>query len=491
MTETFEARYAAIASRDRRHDGRFFTAVRTTGIYCRPSCPARTPYPENVTFFTTAAAAQAAGFRACKRCRPEAAPGSADWDLRADLVARALRLVNDGAVDEGGVAALARRLAVSERHLHRVMVAEVGVGPLALARMRRAQTARLLLEATDLPVTSVAFAAGYASVRQFNDSIREAFGAAPTDLRRGRRAATDGTGEIVLRLTHRLPLDHAPLMAFLGLRAVPGVEECDGSTYRRALHLPQGTGVVAVSPHPGEGHVTARLRLADLRDLTPAVQRTRRLFDLDADPEAVSGALSGDPLLAPLVQRRPGLRVPGHVDGFELAVRAVLGQQVTVKGARTLAGRLVERLGKPLDAPSGSVTHLFPTAEAVAGSDLSGLGLTTGRMETLRAVASAVAAGGVVLDPGADREETRRALLSLKGIGPWTADYVAMRALGDPDAFPAADLGLRQALERLGSPMDARTLTARAQAWRPWRAYAALHLWSSLADERALPPVPL
>ena len=483
MTDTFAARYAAIASRDRRHDGRFFTAVRTTGIYCRPSCPARTPHPENVTFYTTAAAAQAAGFRACKRCRPEAAPGSPDWDVRADLVARALRLVADGAVDEVGVAGLAQRLAVSERHLHRVMVAEVGVGPLALARTRRAQTARLLLDATRLPVTQVAFAAGYASVRQFNDSIREAFGAAPTELRRAPRGTTpDGTGEVVLRLAHRTPLEHGPLLDFLATRAVTGVEEGDRVSYRRTLRLPHSSGVVTVTPHPGEGHLTARLRLADLRDLTPAVQRTRRLFDLDADPDAVGGALRRDPLLAPLVARRPGLRVPGHVDGFELAVRAVLGQQVTVKGARTLAGRLVARLGKPLDVPDGTLTHLFPTAEAVAGADLDGLGLTTGRRDTLRVLASAVAEGRLVLDPGADREQTRRALLSLRGIGPWTADYVAMRAMGDPDAFPAADLGLRQALDRLGGPVDARALTARAEAWRPWRAYAAMHLWSSLAD---------
>ena len=483
VPETFSARYRAISSRDQRHDGRFFTAVRTTGIYCRPSCPARTPRAENVTFFTTAAAAQAAGFRACRRCRPEASPGSPDWDVRADLVARALRLITDGAVDEGGVAGLAARLAVSERHLHRLMVDEVGVGPLALARTRRAQTARLLLDATDLPVTRIAFAAGFASVRQFNDSIREAFGAAPTELRRGRRMPlAEGTGEVVLRLSHRTPLATLPLMGFLGARAVAGVEEAVGDSYRRTLRLPHSSGVVTVTPHPGEGHVTARLRLEDLRDLTPAVQRTRRLFDLDADPVAVGSVLAGDPLLAPLVARRPGLRVPGHVDGFELAVRAVLGQQVTVKGARTLAERLVARLGKPLDNPSGTLTHLFPTAEAVADADLTGLGLTTGRADTLRAVAAAVAGGRVVLDPGSDRAETRRALLSLKGIGPWTADYVAMRALGDPDAFPAADLGLRQALERLGQPTDPRSLASRAEAWRPWRAYAALHLWSHLAD---------
>ncbi|WP_436790743.1 AlkA N-terminal domain-containing protein [Yinghuangia sp. YIM S10712] len=497
VPETFAARYQAISSRDARFDGSFFTAVSSTGIYCRPSCPARTPRRENVTFFTTAAAAQAAGFRACKRCRPEAGPGSPDWDVRADLVGRALRLIADGVVDEGGVSELARRLAVSERHLHRQMVGEVGTGPVALAQMRRAQTARMLLEATDLPVTRIAFAAGYASVRRFNESMAEAFGCPPTELRRRHRPAgpgADGEGDIVLRLQHRRPLAHDPLIDFLAARAVGGVEEVVGAdaaagkapagnrAYRRSLRLPRRTGIMTVTPHPDAGFVTLRLRLEDLRDLTAAVQRCRRLFDLDADPQGVDDVLGADELLGPLVAKRPGLRVPGHVDGFELAVRAVLGQQVTVKGARTLAERLVRRTGCPLAAPDGTLTHMFPSAAQVADADLEGMGLTGARSRALRALAGAVAEGTVVLDAGADRDATRHALLALPGIGPWTASYIAMRALGDPDAVPLTDLGIRQALRDLGVDATPRAVTARAEAWRPWRAYAGMHLWTHLTE---------
>ncbi|MGA4543598.1 AlkA N-terminal domain-containing protein [Uniformispora flossi] len=493
MLDTFTARYQAISSRDSRFDGRFYTAVSSTGIYCRPSCPARTPKPENVSFYGTAAAAQAAGFRACKRCRPEASPGSPDWDIRADLVGRALRLIADGVVDEGGIGALARRLAVSERHLHRQMVGEVGTGPLALARMRRAQTARMLLEATDLPVTQIAFAAGYSSVRQFNDSMMEAFGCAPRELRRRHRPAgpgADGEGDIVLRLQHRRPYADGPLVAFLAARAIGGVEEVttdeDGRVaYRRSLRLPRRTGIATITPHPDSGFATLRLRLEDLRDLTAAVQRCRRLFDLDADPQGVDDALGGDPLLGPLVAARPGLRVPGHVDGFELAVRAVLGQQVTVKGARTLAERLVRKLGCPLAAPDGTLTHMFPSAEQVAADDLDGIGLTTARAKALRGISQAVADGAVVLDPGADREETERGLLALPGIGPWTASYIAMRALGDPDAIPVSDLGIRQAVASLGADGDAKAVARQAEQWRPWRAYAAMHLWTHLSAPAA------
>jgi len=504
VTDTFDARYQAISSRDARFDGRFFTAVSSTGIYCRPSCPARTPRPENVTFFATAAAAQAAGFRACKRCRPEAGPGSPDWDIRADLVGRALRLIADGVVDEGGVGELARRLAVSERHLHRQMVGEVGTGPLALARMRRAQTARMLLEATDLPVTRIAFAAGYASVRQFNESMAEAFGCPPTELRRRRRPegpGADGEGDIVLRLHHRRPLAHDPLLDFLAVRAVDGVEEvvarertgrgtrgprragpAGDRAYRRSLRLPWRTGVMTATPHPDAGFVTLRLRLEDLRDLTAAVQRCRRLFDLDADPQGVDDVLGSDALLGPLVAKRPGLRVPGHVDGFELAVRAVLGQQVTVRGARTLAARLVRQVGCPLAAPDGTLTHMFPSAEQVAGADLAGIGLTGARARALRALAEAVADGSVVLDAGADRDATRHALLALPGIGPWTAAYIAMRALGDPDAVPLSDLGIRKALRDLGADDTPGAVATRAETWRPWRAYAGMHLWTHLSE---------
>jgi AraC family transcriptional regulator of adaptative response / DNA-3-methyladenine glycosylase II len=467
----FERRYRAVRGRDRRFDGRFVTAVRTTGIYCRPSCPAQTPRPENIRFYPRPAAAAAAGFRACQRCRPDAAPGSRDWDVRADLAARALRGIESGVVDDDGVPGLARRLSVSERHLHRVLVAEIGVGPLALARTRRAQTARMLIEHTDLSLSTIAFSAGFSSVRQFNDVMRAEFGTPPGALRRGRTAsAGEAVGTLTLRLQHRMPFAAEPLLAWLGARAVAGVEEIDATSYRRVV---AGT-VVELTP-TAESHVVARLYLDDVTRVAAVVARCRRLFDLDADPVAVDETLGSDSLLRPSVRRHPGLRVPGAVDGFELAVRAVLGQQVSVAAARTFAGRLVRRLGTPLATPRGSLTHDFPTADAVASGDLDGIGLTGARMRTLRALAEAVVSGDVVLDPAADRDEVRARLVALPGVGAWTADYVAMRALGDPDAFPGTDLVLRRRLPA-GEPH-------RPERWRPWRAYAAMHLWQQTSEE--------
>ncbi len=473
MSTDFEGCYRAVTSRDARFDGRFYTAVTSTGIYCRPSCPAQTPRPENVRFYPHAAAAAAAGFRACRRCRPDTAPGSREWDARGDLAARALRLVADGTVDAEGVGGLADRLAVSERHLHRVLVAEVGAGPLALARTRRAQTARLLIDNTDLPLTTVCFAAGFASVRQFNDTMLAEFGCAPSELRRRPPNGVDGVaGGLVLRLPYRPPLDAGALLGWFASRAVTGVEEVTASAYRRVV--PTGTSAVAVTLEPAGGHVVLRCRIDDVRDLAGLVQRCRRLLDLDADPAAVSGVLSADPALAPLVSRRPGLRVPGSVDGFELATRAVLGQQVSVAAARTLAARLVAAFGTPLPTADGALTHRFPAAERLAAADLDGIGLTGARARTLLALARAVADGHVDLRPGADRDRTRERLLALPGIGPWTVEYVAMRALADPDAFPSTDLVLHQALVR-------RAITD-TERWRPWRAYAAQQLWTAEGD---------
>jgi len=469
--EDFDRCYRAVSSRDPRFDGRFVTAVRTTGIYCRPSCPAQTPRRENVHFFPRPAAAAAAGFRACKRCRPDAAPGSRDWDSRADLAARALRGIETGVVDSEGVPGLARQLAVSERHLHRTLMREVGVGPLALARTRRAQTARMLIEHTALPLTTVAFSAGFASVRQFNDVMRAEFGAAPSELRRAPAASGEATGTLTLRLAMRTPYADAPLLQWLAARAVPGVEELTEDGYRRTID----GAVVEVQPRAAAGHVLARIDIDDVGRVADLVAKVRRLFDLDADPASVDAVLSGDRLLAPSVARRPGLRVPGAVDGFELVVRAVLGQQVSVAAARTFAGRLVQRCGSPLPAARGGLTHAFPTAAQVVEADLDGLGLTGARVATLRTVAAAVCSGAVSLGPTADREATRAALGALPGIGPWTVDYVAMRALADPDAYPAGDLVLRR---RLGSDV-----LTRAEAWRPWRAYAAMHLWAMAADD--------
>ena len=487
VLKDFEHRYRAVRGRDVRFDGWFYVAVTSTGIYCRPSCPAATPKRSNVRFYPTAAAAQYAGFRACKRCRPDAVPGSPEWDTRADIVARAMRLIADGVVDRDGVAGLARRLCYTERHLHRLLSAEVGAGPLALARARRAHTARLLIETTDLPITEVAFAAGFTSIRQFNDTIREVFAVTPRELRRVRGVRDEtARGEIPLRLPFRTPFDTNGMLRFLGTRAVAGIETFDGETYRRTLRLPHGAGVVALSD--GGDHVRCVLRLENLRDLGSAVQRCRSLLDLDADPVAVADVLGVDPLLGALVRRSPGRRVPGSVDGAELAFRAVLGQQVSVAGARTLAGRLVARCGEPLPetlaAEGDEPTHLFPGPHTVAGAALEGLGVPSARRDTLRGLARALAGGQIVLDPGSEREEVERRLLELRGIGSWTASYVAMRALGDPDAFLTSDLGVRKAICRLGHAGDRGSVASLAERWRPWRAYATQHLWASLGDEK-------
>jgi len=476
MLADTETCYRAVLGKDARFDGWFVTGVTSTGIYCRPSCPAVTPRRENVRFYPSAAAAQGAGFRACKRCRPDATPGSPEWDLRADLVGRAMRLIGDGVVDREGVAGLAARLGYSERHLHRQLVAEVGAGPVAVARAQRAQTARTLLETTDLPITDVAFAAGFASVRQFNDTIREVFAGTPTQLRRSRRGPTErAAGAILLRLPYRAPIDLDALLRFLGSRAVSGVEEWSGGVYTRSMSLPHGPGIAALSAGPG--YVRCELRLTDLRDLSAAVQRNRRLLDLDADPTAVQAALGADPLLGPLVRKAPGLRVPGHVDGAEMAVRALLGQQVSVQAAGTLAARLTAAYGTELAAPHGTVTRLFP---APAGLREAQLGMPKARLTALHGLARALDDGTLDLHPGADRAQTERQLLELPGIGPWTASYLALRALRDPDVFLPTDVGVRHALRRLGEPADPVSAAARAEAWRPWRSYALLQLWHSL-----------
>jgi AraC family transcriptional regulator, regulatory protein of adaptative response / DNA-3-methyladenine glycosylase II len=472
--------WQAIEACDPRFDGWIFCGVKTTGIYCRPSCPARTPKRENVRLFASAAAAQAAGFRACKRCRPDAAAGSPEWDLRADLVGRAMRLIADGLVDREGVAGLARRLGYSERHVHRQLVAVAGAGPLALARAQRAQTARILLETTALPITDVTFAAGFQSVRQFNATIREVFALTPSELRRRARryGRPEDSGALSLRLPYRAPLDGEGLVAFLGLRAVAGVEEVHDGAYRRSLRLPHGAGVTEL--RPVDGHVHARYWLADLRDLGAAMQRSRALLDLDSDPLSVVEVLGAEPLLGALVRAAPGRRVPGAVDGHELALRAVLGQQVSLRGAATLAARLAAAHGEQLARPLGGVTHVFPSVQSLADVDPAKLAMPVARRRALLALVGALAEGELVIDAGADRGEARRRLLALPGIGPWTAEYIAMRALRDPDAFLPGDLGVRHALERLGQRGEPAAATILAERWRPFRAYAVAHLWASL-----------
>ena len=475
MLADAETCYRAVLAKDARFDGWFVTGVTSTGIYCRPSCPAMTPRRENVVFHPSAAAAQGAGFRACKRCRPDATPGSPEWDLRADLVGRAMRLIGDGVVDREGVAGLAARLGYSERHLHRQLVAEVGAGPVAVARAQRAQTARILLETTGLPIADVAFAAGFASVRQFNDTVRTVFATTPTQLRRSRRGPAEPAGGIVLRLPYRPPIDVDALLRFLGARAVAGVESWADGVYTRSMGLPHGPAVAGLSA--GAGFVRCELRLTDLRDLAAAVQRCRRLLDLDADPAAMQAVFGTDPILGSLVRKAPGLRVPGHVDGAEMAVRAVLGQQVSVVAARTLAAKLTAAYGTDLPVPHGSVTRLFPTPAALREATV---GMPAARLAALRGLAAALADRTVELHPGVDREDTGRRLLALPGIGPWTASYLALRALRDPDVFLPTDVGVRHALNRLGRPADPASAAALAETWRPWRSYALLQLWHSL-----------
>lgn len=482
----FDSCYRAVSARDPRFDGRFYTAVTTTRIYCRPICPARTPASRNVRFYRHAASAEAAGFRPCKRCRPELSPGDPGWDLRGDLVGRALRLIDDGAADEQGVAGLARRLHITERHLHRLFVAELGVGPLAVARTKRLLLAKQLLTETALPVTEVAFAAGFGSVRQFNATMRETYGFTPSELRAtaGPRTAllahasvpavdaadsvrdveipadrtTTGAVTLRLRLHRRDPYDVDGVFSFLASRAIPGLEVADRTSYRRSV---QG-GTVTLTPRPD--HIALEVAVEDTRQLARIVARCRRLLDLDADPEAISDVL-GRTSLGPLVKARPGLRVPGTFDGFELAVRAVVGQQISVAGARTLLGRIVARAA----APGG----LFPTPAQLLDTDLSGLGMTNRRIDTLKDLAARLADGQLDLDGGQDPAEAVAALLEVRGIGPWTAGYIALRALRDPDAWPTGDLVLVKRMAALGIPND------HIERWRPWRAYAALHLWSS------------
>jgi AraC family transcriptional regulator of adaptative response / DNA-3-methyladenine glycosylase II len=537
-----EQQYQAAISKDARFDGVFFIAVSSTGIYCRPSCPAITPKREHMRYYRTAAAAQEAGYRACKRCRPDASPGSPEWNIRADVVGRAMRLIADGVVDRDGVSGLADRLGYEQRQVRRLITAELGAGPLAIARAQRAQTARVLTETTALPLAEIAFAAGFTSIRQFNSTIREVFAVTPTQLREsraraargGRRVGSRGKAEppgrarlrrgaasgmrgvrqggpggrsplgaeaepsplgITLRLPYRAPIDIERMIGFLAARAIPGVEAVEDGRYRRTMLLPNGSGILSVGA--GDGYVDCELQLEDLRDLTAAVQRCRRLLDLDADPSAVTAALAASgPPLGPLALASPGRRVPGHVDGNELALRAVLGQQVSVAAARRLGARLVAAYGKPLERPEGTLTHCFPAAETLAAADPGTLPMPRARATALTGLAAALASGELSLDPGAERDRAEAQLLALPGIGPWTAGYIRMRALSDPDAFLPSDVGVAEALERLGAvPAGAgrafrafrafREAAELAESWRPWRSYAVQHLWAYLEESRS------
>ncbi len=470
----------AMRTRDARFDGRFFIGVRSTGVFCRPICPAR-PRPENCSFFASAAAAFEAGYRPCLRCRPEAAPGTAAWAGTSASVHRALRLIDDGVLDHASVSALAARLGIGDRHLRRLFLEHVGASPLAVAQTRRILFAKRLIDETTLPMLDVAAASGFTSVRRFNDAIRRTYGRPPTALR-ARQSAGATTSALRLRLPYRPPLDWEAMLGYFALRATPGVEAVRNGRYWRSFELAGARGVLEVECDEASAQLAATVHLASgPAPLIGIAERLRRTFDLAADSREIAAHLRRDARLRPALRRRPGLRVPGAWDSFELAVRAVLGRQVSVKGATTLAGRLVDKFGRVLrSVPAGGPTHSFPGAETLANAAIETIGLPRACGEAIRGLASAVAEGRVDLQPGADPERSIRELKALPGIGDWTAQYIAMRALREPDAFPASDLGLRRALAPTpgGKLPTAREVEAMAEAWRPCRAYAAVALWS-------------
>jgi AraC family transcriptional regulator of adaptative response / DNA-3-methyladenine glycosylase II len=486
-----DACYRALSTRDARFDGRFFAAVRTTGIYCRPICPARTPKPENVTFYSTASAAQEAGYRPCLRCRPESSPDLAAWRGTSNTVSRALALIAEGALDDGAVDRLAERLGIGERQLRRLFGQHLGASPIAVAQTRRVLFAKQLIVETAMPMAEVALASGFGSIRRFNATFQALYQRPPGALRRAGRGAAERTGAegITLMLPYAPPYDWESMVGFLAARAIDGVETVEaGKRYRRSIALDGAQGMVEVEPDGRAPALRATIRFPGIASLAAIVRRVRRIFDLSADPVAIGGDLCRDPHLAALVGRRPGVRVPGAWDGFELAVRAILGQQVTVSAAARLAGKLVAAYGDPLPADYGNgLTHTFPAAARVAAANLRPLGMPAARAQALSSLAGAAAADPRLFSPTQSLEDAVGRLRALRGIGDWTAHYIAMRVLREPDAFPADDIGLLRALAGAdGRRPSARELLARAEAWRPWRAYAAQHLWTADAAARAM-----
>jgi len=481
-----EVCYSAIKSRDRRFDGRFFAAVVTTGVYCRPVCPAPLPKRANVRFFPCAAAAEEAGFRPCRRCRPEASPGTPAWVGTSTTVARALRLISEGSLDDAGVDELAAKLGMGARHLRRLFLEHLGATPVAVAQTRRVHFAKTLLDNTNLPVTEVALAAGFSSIRRFNDAFKKTFSRTPTDVRtRAHRVtAPAGNGGLELKLAYRPPLDWRAILGFLGDRAIPGVEAVDGTVYRRTAVIGDAAGVVEVEAAASEHHLLVRVPSPLSRHAREVVERIRRLFDLKADPAEIAAHLGRDRVLGAIVKRYPGLRVPGAWDPFETTIRAIAGQQVTVKAATTIAGRLAERYGEPFhETGVHALRYCFPRPERLARARLSRLGMPGSRARTIRRYAKAVTGGDIPLDGSLGLEGITEKLICLDGIGRWTAQYVAMRAYSEPDAFPVGDLVLHRAAAREDETLGTeRALIERADAWRPWRAYATLYLWSAYAE---------
>ena len=477
----FEACERVREARDPRFDGRFFIGVTSTGIYCRPICPAPHAKSKNVKYFPTAAAAAEAGFRPCLRCRPEASPGTPAWLGTSATVRRGLTLINEGALDTESVEQLAARLGIGPRHLHRLFIQHVGASPMAVAQTRRLHFAKRLIDDTSLAMTDIALASGFGSLRRFNDAFHQTYGKAPRELRRERRRDASEGDALSLKLAYRPPYDWDAIRDFFATRALPGVERVTADNYARTVEVNGASGWFEVRPVPGADALRLTVHQLGPGALFTVVRKVRHMFDLGADPEDVRSSLKQDALLAPLLRRSPGLRVPGAWCPFELSVRAVLGQQVSVAAARTFAIRIVTAHGRPMTEPAEGLTHLFPEPKALATADLDSIGLTGARAHTLNALAGAVAEGQVRFD-SASAEEARESLQRIPGIGAWTAEYAAMRGLADPDAFPAEDLVLRR-MAGNGHPLTAKELKTRAEAWRPWRAYAVLHLWRAASDK--------
>ncbi len=482
MELVHEQCYRAVRSRDVRFDGRFYTGVRTTGIYCRPVCPAPAPKSENIDFYPSAAAAEEAGFRPCKRCRPDSLPGTPAWNGTSATVTRALRLIAGGALDDSDIEELADRLGVGDRQLRRLFLQHVGASPIAVNRSRRAHFAKKLLEQTSLRVTEIAFAAGYASVRSFNDHFKRVFRATPSEVRdRESRGGVSPGGPLALRLTCRDPIDWPHLAGYFETRRIPGVEAVAGGAYHRVIEADDKTNILTV--RMAKDGIRIELDRAAGRDLMRVCNRVRNQFDLDANPKRVDEVLAEDSFLAKSVRAHPGMRVPGAYDPFELMLRAIVGQQISVKGTTTILGRIVEAHGEPLEPglARDGLTHKAPTPETLADANLDGLGMNGAKIRTIQHAARAVASGAIPLDGSASFEELDEALLAVPGIGPWTAGYIAMRAFRNPDAFLPTDLGVKHALADIVPSKRQKEIEARAERWRPWRAYALLHLWRSLA----------
>ena len=484
MSGDNEALYRALVSRDTRFDGRFFVGVRSTGIYCRPVCPAPNPKRVNCEFFRSAAEAESQGFRPCKRCRPESAPLSPAWSGTSTTVRRALRLIGSGALDEGTMDSLSDRLGVTSRHLRRLFDKHLGVSPLTVASTQRLHLARQLLTETPMSITDVGVAAGFGSLRRFNSAFKAAYGVPPSALRQGTRPLNGvNPPPMTIALSFVQPFDWETMLAFLSKRAAPGIEHCDKRGYARSFEVDGTPGVLRIGAEAEGGALRAEIRFSGAASILPIVERTRGLLDVDADMPNIEAALAEDPTLKQLIAQAPGLRVAGAWDPFELAVRAILGQQVTVAAARTLTARLCRQFGRRMHAvETEHLTHLFPTADALAEGEIEAIGIPRRRADTVRALARHVAAGSVSLSDGAVLEDVEAELLDIPGIGPWTVGYVRMRAFKDPDAFPTGDIALKKAAGLLGIASNDAALARASDRWRPWRAYAVIHLWHSLAQ---------